>query len=556
MPEFLARVICLAGMVTLLGAQEQRDREQPEYRDPRLAEPGQIAPILEGLGDHHHLITTASERAQVFFDQGLRLTYAFNHRESARAFREATRLDPECAMAYWGLALVHGPNLNMPMSDESARIAYDSIQKAMSLRSRVSARERAYIESLSNRYSSDPVADRRPLDEAYASAMKQLTEAYPEDNDAATLYAAALMNLSPWDYWWANGEPYKRTREFLAILSSVIERDPRHAGAHHYYIHATEAQHPEWAVRNAEILESLMPGAGHMVHMPSHIYMRVGRYAEAYESNVKAVAADEGYITQCRAQGIYPLAYYPHNLHFLWSAATNQGRSREAIEAARKVASKMPQDALRGSPSFQTFLVVPYYALTRFGKWDEILAEPRPADDLSFARAIWHYARGNAYAAKQDHESADRELRDLKALAGSPRVRALMWASPPADVLAIAVRCLAGEIATRQGRFEEGINELATAVRLQDALPYNEPPDWHYPVRLSLGAALLAAGRAKEAEVVYWEDLRQNPENGWSLFGLWQSLSAQGKDDAARSIGDRFKRAWVDADVELTSSRF
>ena len=541
---------------TALTAQDPRDRENPGYRDPRLTEAGQIAPLLDGLGEHHHQVTAHSERAQLFFDQGLRLAYGFNHREAARAFQEAARIDPTCAMAHWGLALVHGPNLNLPMDEESARTAYAAIQRAVALKPGVSRSEQDYIDALATRYVADPGSDRAALDQTYAGAMGKLFQSYPSDPDAATLYGAALMNLSPWDYWWGDGRPYERTEKFLEVFQSVILRHPRHPGALHYYIHAVEAHHPEWAVESAERLEPLMPGAGHMVHMPSHIYMRMGRYQDAYEGNLKAVAADEGYITQCRAQGIYPLAYYPHNLHFLWWSSSNLGRSAEALAAAQKTAAQMPTEAVVESPQFQTFLVTPLYAMVRFGLWDKILKEPEPDRGRLFSRGIYHYARGSAFRAEGRLKKAERELKKLQVLAADENLRAMLWLSPPADVLQIAAQTLAGEIAAGRGAYDRALLLLERAVRLQDALPYNEPPDWHYPVRQSLGAVLLEAGRPVEAAVVYWEDLRRRPENGWSLFGLAQALRAQGNLEAAAQIEARFQKAWATADVSPSASRF
>jgi tetratricopeptide (TPR) repeat protein len=311
--------------------------------DPRLA-PGQIAPVLEGLGDHHRKVTTTSERAQLFFDQGLKLTYGFNHQEALRAFKEAARLDPECAMAYAGWALVLGPNLNLPMAGEVVPQAWEAIQTAVKLKDRVSEKERGMIEALATRFTDDPEADRAPLDQAYADAMAKLHEKYPTDNDIATLYAASLMNVTPWDYWTKDGRPRQNTPNILAALEGVIERDPHHEGALHYYIHAVEPVDPKRGEKAADLLRGLAPGAGHLVHMPSHIYMQVGRYAESVEANTKASEADEGYITQCRAQGLYPLTYYPHNVHFLAWAAAMQGKGEMALDASRKVAEKVPQD--------------------------------------------------------------------------------------------------------------------------------------------------------------------------------------------------------------------
>ncbi len=522
-------------------------------------QPGQIAPLLQGLGDHHHPVTTRSPRAQRFFDQGLRLTFAFNHPEAALAFREAARLDPNFAMAYWGLALVRGPNINAPMGDDAHREAYQAIQTALSLRSEVSEVERAYMEALSKRYSNEKGADRKALDRAYAEAMSELSKRYADDADAATLYAAALMNLRPWDYWRRDGRPYAGTMEFVSTLESVLEREPLHPGANHYYIHAVEATPtPERALRSAERLEKLMPGAGHMVHMPAHIYMRVGRYAAASESNVRAIEADEDYITQCRVQSLYPLQYYPHNIHFLWASATMEGRSGVAIRSARQVASKVPPVMVTGLlPWGRVFPLIPLLALTRFGQWDAILREPVPPPITPLATGLWHYARGMAFTRTGKFEEASGELEKLSATLQDPStVDSPVGATTAANLLRIAAEVLAGELAAEQDEVEKALAHLHAAVLLEDGLPYTEPADWHYPVRQSLGAVLLKAGRAVEAEIVYWEDLKRNPENGWSLFGLTRSLQAQGKVEEASEVEKRFQRAWARADVTLTSSRF
>ena len=522
-------------------------------------QPGQIAPLLQGLGDHHHPVTTRSPRTQRFFDQGLRLKFAFNHPEAVRAFREAARLDPNCAMAYWGLALVRGPNINASMEEDSHREAYQAIQKALSLKSQVSEVERAYIEALSKRYSNEKGADRKALDRAYAGAMRELSKRYPDDADAATLYAAALMNLRPWNYWGRDGRPYAGTMEFVSTLESVLEREPLHPGANHYYIHAVEATAtPQRALRSAERLGKLMPGAGHLVHMPAHIYLRVGRYAAASESNVRAIEADEDYITQCRVQSLYPLQYYPHNIHFLWASATMEGRSAVAIRSARQVASKVPPVNAKGLLPFgKVFPLIPLFALTRFGQWEAILTEPVPPPITPLATGLWHYARGMAFTRTGKFEEASGELEKLSAiLQDSTAVNSPVGSTTAANILRIATEVLAGELAAEQDEVEKALGHLHAAVLLEDSLPYTEPADWHYPVRQSLGAVLLKAGRAVEAEVVYWEDLRRNPENGWSLFGLAQSLRAQGKDEEAGEVEKRFQKAWARADVTLTSSRF
>jgi tetratricopeptide (TPR) repeat protein len=553
--------ITLAALAISLGvshAQHEMHREEPGIGpDPRLS-PGQIAPLLEGLGEHHRPVTRHVERAQLFFDQGLRLTYAFNHAEALRAYKEAARLDPKCAMAYWGQALALGPNINLPMPDENRAPAFEAIQNAMELRGDVSPVERELIEALALRFA-DPKAetDQAALDAQYAEAMGRLAERYPDDDDIAVLYAASLMELNPWYYWTPDGEPRAETPTVIEQIEKVIARSPDHAGAHHYYIHAVEASlTPERAEPSADKLLTLMPSAGHMVHMPSHIYMRVGRFDDAVESNRLAIEADQSYITQCRAQGIYPLAYYPHNMHFMGWGAVESGRSRVAIEAARMMEAHVPPGNDPGEIALkQTFLATPLYTLVRFNRWDEILQEKQPGQDLVFLTSIWRYARARALAAKGELDAARAELEEMRALAADESLAGLpIGFSMAPTVLSIAENVAAGDIALAEGEHDAAIAHYETAVRLQDGMQYNEPPDWHYPVRQSLGAALLKAGRAAEAESVYWADLAKNRQNPWSLFGLAQALDAQGKDDVAAEVRGRLAGVWTQADVQPTSS--
>lgn len=523
----------------------------------RQASPaGALAPLLEGLGTHTFPATTDVPRAQLFIDQGVKLAYGFNHAEAGRAFREAARLDPECAMAYWGQALVLGPNINAPMAPESEAEAYELVQRAMELRAGASEREQAYIEALAQRYSGDP-ADRVARDRDYAEAMGEVMRRFPDDLAAAALYAEARMDLRPWDYWTPDGRPYEGTVEIVEVLESVIARDPDHPGALHFYIHVMEpTDTPERAEAAADRLATLMPAAGHIVHMPAHIYQRVGRYADSAAANERAIAADESYIAQCRAQGLYPMGYYPHNIHFLWFATTAQGRGEVAIAAARKVASKVSDEALAELPFLGGFRVVPYYALTRFGKWEQMLAEPAPPAEDLYLTGTWHYARGLAFVATGELCRAADELEQLTRIVDDERLDyALFSPNTAAQILSIAPEVLAGELAAAGGDHEAAIAHLASAVRLDDALAYTEPAEWHYPPRLALGAVLLAAGRAREAEAVYWMNLQQHPDNGWGLFGLHQALTAQGKDDDAALIEERFQTAWALADVELSASR-
>jgi len=553
----LAAVAVIAVCGTLTAQHHNRHDPRALDEDPRLA-PGQIAPVLEGLGEHHHPVTTSSERAQQFFDQGLSLTYGFNHQEALRAFKEAARLDPDCAMAYWGWALVLGPNLNLPMRPDVVAQAWEAIGMALERRDGVSPRERAYIEALARRFAEDPQADRAPLDAAYAEAMAALHAGDPDDTDAATLYAAALMNTMPWNYWTRDGNPRENTEELLSVLEQVIEQDPQHEGALHYYIHAVESVDAERGRKAADLLRGLAPGAGHLTHMPSHIYMQVGRYADAYADNALAAKADEGYIAQCRAQGIYPLGYYPHNVHFMAWAAIMQGRSAAAIEAARKVASKVPEDHHGNTwQLYQTFLSMPLYTLVRFGEWRQVLGEPEPPAGMLYWRGIWHYARGMAYTHTGRTRRAAKELAALNDIAEDPATSELgIGFTSGTRLLTIAREVLAGELAAKHGDHADALAHLDRAVRLEDSLLYTEPPDWYYPVRHSLGAVLLEAGYPLEAEVVYWQDLREHRENGYALYGLWQALEAQGRTDEAAVVQSRLRAAWADADVQLSSSRF
>ena len=527
--------------------------------DPLKAE-APVAPKLQGLGDYHFAVTTKNAESQRFFDQGLRLTYGFNHSEALRAFKEAARLDPQNAMAYWGWALVLGPNLNLPMLPYVVPQAYDAIQRAVALKDKVSERERAYIDALATRYTNDPEADRAPFDRAYARAMENLVERYPDDLDAATLYAASLMNLSPWDYWNLDGSPKGRTAEILETLQSVVDRNPRHAGALHYYIHTVEARHPERGERHADMLAGLMPGAGHMVHMPSHIYMRLGRFSDSYAANRKAVVADEGYITQCRSQGLYPLNYYPHNIHFMAWSAMYQGRPEAALDAARKIVEKVPHELSADKNTwalYETFLSQPMFALVRFGMWDRMLAEPRPDIDSQFMTGIWHYGRALAYIHTDRLPEAQRELLSLsESRKAMEEVKHYIGFAAAGKLMTIAEETVKGELAYGKGNLLEGLAHLERAVRLEDSLRYNEPPDWYFPLRHFLGAMLLDAGRPEEAEVVYAADLRKNPDNGYSLFGLRAALERQGRSDDALAVSRRFDRAWTDATHELKSSRF
>ncbi|UVT20840.1 MAG: tetratricopeptide repeat protein [Nitrospira sp.] len=518
---------------------------------PAPPSPSGTVPLYTDLGSHHKRISTRVPATQKYFDQGLRFVYGFNHAEAIRSFTRAAELDPTCAVCYWGIALAYGPHVNAPMDSASGLAAYAAVQKALALKSHATAPERAYIEALAQRYEADPPADRVRLDTAYSRAMEQVTKTYPKDLDAATLYAESLMDLRPWNYWQPDGTPYPGTKEIVRQLERVISRNPNHPGACHYYIHAVEAVNPKAAVPCAERLARLMPGEGHMVHMPAHIYIRVGRWNDAVQANHHAIHSDEVFIDGQHPMGVYPLAYYPHNIHFLAFASTMAGRSAQALEASNTLTSKVNLDAARQVGMLQEML--PYHALTltTFGRWDEVLAAPLPPEDIRFSYAMASYARGVAHAAKGEWPEAQAALDTVTAADA-----ATAEGAEGKTALSIAVHALSGEIATRRGDLDAGINHFREAAKIEDGGLYFEPPKWYYPIRHSLGVALIKGGQHAEAEKVYREDLRRFPENGWSLFGLAQALRAQGKDTEAAAAEARYRRAWPDTDVTLTASRF
>lgn len=523
---------------------------------PAVSVEAPLAPRLSGLGDLHHPVSTSNPDAQAFFDQGLRLLYAFNHPEALRAFKEAARLDPALAMAYWGQAMALSPNLNAPMTPENGRLAYAAIQDARARASSATAVERGLIEALGARFAADGQGDAAALGRAYADAMRAVASAAQDDADVQTLLADAIMNTMPWDYWQEDGSPKPDTAVVISTLERVMATHPEHPGAHHYYIHVLEASDdPDRAVPSADRLGGLMPAAGHMVHMPSHIYIRVGRYADAAAANVRAIEADESYLAQCQAQGLYPLSYYPHNLHFLWAAATLEGRSAVAIDAAHDVAQKVPHHHAGAVAWNSDFPVTPLLAWVRFGHWREILTEPKPPTDQPYANGIWQYARAMAFVSARRFDRADAEIAALaETMTHEAFTTTLKDLALPTN-LQIASRLVQAELAGRRGDHALAVSHAEAAVALEDALPYSEPALWHHPTRQVLGALLLEAGRADDAVRVYNEDLAVFRENGWSLFGLARSLEALGRHDDARAVRARFDKAWQRADVTLTSSR-
>jgi tetratricopeptide (TPR) repeat protein len=512
-------------------------------------------PLFRGLGDHHREITTSSEEAQRYFDQGLVFAYAFNHDEAIRSFQQVARLDPDCAMCWWGIALCNGPHINNPMmAEERSARAWDALQEAIQRKHNSTAAEQALIEALSHRYANPPPADRKPLDEAYAKAMGDVWRANQSDADIGTLYAEALMDLQPWDLWAKDGSPKGNTEEIVAVLEEVMRMNRNHPGALHLYIHTLEgSREPHRAITAADRLRKLVPGSGHLLHMPSHIDVLTGRWTEAVETNLRAIEADREY-RKLSPQQEFLHVYMSHNHQMLAFAAMMQGRSQMALEAARQIRPNVPQDyARRETVAIEPFFPILYDVLVRFGKWDEILREPPPSEYLLITTAMWRFARAVAYAAKgqvAEAETAHAEFKEAKAKIPPDRMVAV---NPAERVLAIADQVIAGEIAYRKGEMDEAVAHLQQAVALEDDLVYMEPPEWALPARHTLGAILVDARRYEEAEKIYRADLAEWPENGWSLFGLAKCLRARGAAEA-EEVEKRFQKAWSKSDTNIGSS--
>lgn len=521
------------------------------------------APLFEGMGDYSRSITTSVAGAKRYFNQGMVLAFGFNHAESIRSFRAAQKLDPECAMCFWGEALATGPNINVTskgtavMSDDDRRAAFGAINRALELKDNASPIEKALIEAQAKRYNGDTRTGRDALDLAYAEAMGSLVEAYPDDDDAAAIYAEALMNTMPWDYWSADGNPKPETEKVIGALEGIIARSPKHPLALHLYIHAVEASNnPGRAEEEADALTGLVPGSGHLVHMPAHIYWRVGRYDDAATANIRAAAVDEEYIAACNAQGFYPALYYPHNIHFLWAATSMAGQSEMAIVSAKKLAANVRLEQIEQFPTVEFFKTIPLLTLTQFGKWSEIMAEPAPPEKLDYSNAIWRYTRGIAQANMGDIDGAKAEQAKLAAVKDTVQIRFLDNSDYPASVLLnIADDLLQGEIALKSGNPSVAVEHFQRAVDKQDALPYMEPPFWYYPSRQSLGQAFMEAGEFAKAEVVYRRDLEDYPRNGWSMSGLAAALDGQGKVEEAAEAQKALDIIWAKADISLKGSR-
>jgi tetratricopeptide (TPR) repeat protein len=510
-------------------------------------------PLYRNLGTLHHTITTGSDKAQEYFDQGLRLTYAFNHDEAIKSFKQALAYDSTCAMCYWGIAYALGPNINLPMDSSVVRPAWDASYNAVRLSVNVSPKERAYIDALSKRYSADPKANRASMDTAWARAIGTVSRNYPDDDDAAVLYAESLMDLRPWNYWSNAGKPLApSTKEQVKVLEQIVKRNPDHPGACHFYIHAIEASpDARKALPCAQRLGSLMPGAGHLVHMPTHIYIKLGEWDLAAEHNEHALHADEEFINERHPTGVYPLGYYTHNFHVMWYALNMLGRSEDALKTARTIGEKIPPDVVKQIPSLEYYSPALLYTWVRFSRWDDILRQPAPASHLRYTTGSWHYARALAYTAKDQPDSAAIEQDALVAIVETMPADLMMNLNSGKALLEIAKAHLAGEMAAEQGRVDEAVVQLQAAIQGEDQLIYEEPPAWYMPLRQRLGAILLSAGRPGKAEKIFRDDLDRRPENGWSLYGLAQSLRAQNKVKAAGKIEKRFEEAWKTADVKL-----
>jgi len=514
-------------------------------------------PLLENLGDLHHPVTTRVPLAQRYFDQGMRLLFGFNHREAIRSFRSAAEVDPACVMAHWGTAYAWGPHVNKPMDSNDTVQAWSALQLALRGKAHAPLKEQAYIAALEKRYQPQHQDDRQALDKAFAAAMRQLAKEYPDDLDAQVLFAESLMNTMPWDYWTRDRRPKPETEEILSALRFVMSRDPDHPGANHFYIHAVEAgPTPELGLPAADRLRNYAPAAGHLVHMPAHIYIRMGQYSDAVTANQLAIKADKDYIRHCRAQGFYPGAYYPHNIHFLWWALLLDGRSKDSLRVANQAAAYASDNYCGPTKAVEAprLRFLPWLTLARFGRWDEILdvAQPPATNDFLVDRALWHYTRGLALVAKKQPDAAAREHAALAAIAGGEEAKKLSSpVFPVADALGVAATFLGGRVAGASGKATDSIEQLQKAVALADAIPYMEPAYWPIPVRPTLGAALLQAGEPAKAEQVFREDLLRWPRNGWSLHGLEQALRAQGRLPQADDVQRQYKDAWSRADVKL-----
>ncbi len=523
---------------------------QHEHHQTSDAKP---ATIMPGLGNLQHPVSTKNAEAQKYFNQGLTLIYAFNHEEAARSFKRVMELDPKLAMAWWGYALAVGPNYNESTIDPARmKAAVEAVKKAQTLTSGASEIERAYIAALATRFTLDASPDVKKLGTTYSNAMREIHQRFPDDLNAATLYADSLMNVQPWQLWARDGKPLGNTEEIVRVLENVLRRDPNHIGANHLYIHAVEAsRNPERGLPSAERLGKLTPAAGHLVHMPGHIYIRTGDYAQAAKVNIDAAAVDRQYIKSTGAKGMYPAMYFSHNLHFQVENFNRTGQYSEALRAARELQDNVQQH-VKDMPMVEGFLPYPIFVQLRFAKWGETLKLPEPDKSQLITKTVWHYARGVALAATGKVADAKREQQTLREMVKNLPGETPFGLNPAKEVLAIAELVLEARIAWAEGNKNGAIDTFRKAVTAQDSLNYDEPPGWYFPVRESLGAALLLSNNTTAAEATFREDLVTNPRSGRSLFGLMESLKVQGKQDAMRWVEGEFKTAWKDAEIQLT----
>ncbi len=518
------------------------------------------APLFEGLGTLNYPITTTNDLVQKYFNQGLTLAYAFNHAEAARSFFYATKLDPNCAMAFWGYAYVLGPNYNGGMEDNHYERAYNAIQEAKKLSNTVTEKEKAMINAMAERYSATPPEDRSQLDINYSNALKTVHDTYPDDLEIATMYAESVMNLHPWDLNEKDGTEKPWTPEIVALLESIIKAYPTHPGANHFYIHAVEASStPERAYASAKVFDDgTIPGAGHLVHMPSHVYIRTGDYHKGTVSNINAVKADSTYVTLCHAQGAYPLAYYPHNYHFMAATAALEGNKHWAMIGANKVSKHVHPDIMAepGWGTLQHYYVIPYYSMVKFGMWDEILAH-KELSSLKYPLAMQHYASGMAYVAKNELDKAKTELEALKVYASDEGMNEItIWdINTVGTLIGLADMVLEAELLAAQGDYKTSIDLLKDAVVIEDALNYNEPPDWFFSIRHHLGDVLIKDGQYQEAVTTYQDDLKRLPKNGWAHHGLKLAYEKLGDTENASKMETALKSSWATADIELVGSK-
>jgi tetratricopeptide (TPR) repeat protein len=532
----------------------------PEVLDKAWYSSGNKAPLFSGLNGIHFSITTKSAETQKYFNQGMMLAYGFNHAEAARSFYEAGKQDSSCAMCWWGFAYVLGPNYNAGMEPDNLQRAYDAVQKAKRLSSSSTQKEKELIEALTFRYSNDNKIPRSVLDSVYASKMREVYGKYPDDANVAVLFAESLMNLHPWNLFTKDGTIQPWTTEIIAVLKNALIKDPLNAGANHFFIHAEEmSQNPGEALASADLLRDLVPGAGHLIHMPSHTYIRIGRYHEGALTNLKAVLVDSLYTEACNAQGVYPLAYYPHNYHFLAACATLCGESRNAIIGANETRLHAHRNLLL-EPAWATlqhYYSIPFYIQVKLGLWKDIQLSAEPEKQLKYPRVIWHYAQGMAALSQDETASAKRHLRAMKSIMQDTTIKQLtIWGiNNLYDLCMIASKTLEGEIQASKKNYYRAVALLGEAVVFEDVLNYNEPPDWFFSVRHNLGAILIEAGSYQEAIEVYNEDLKSFPENGWALIGLMNAFEKLGEKDKFNEMKSRFEDAWKYADIKISSSR-